>query len=178
MFHTLGWCMNQVAKSSWGTFCLVGRTWDSQTRRWWKDTWTNRTMGKKHRKPISLETSYNQTFAFFLSTSLFLLRRQPTPLCCGGSLAVSRRKPRPCRPRTRLWVWEVEEGKERCVCNPSLKQKMWVIFWRGFVMELSLYIHVYILIRKYSCDECEQILGWRMEILLALYGFDFFFKIK
>ena len=154
MFHTLGWCMNQVAKSSWGTFCLAGRTWDSQTGRRWKDTWTNRTMGKtKHRKPISLETSYNQTFASFLSTSLFLLRRQPTPLCCGGSLAVSCRKPRPCRPRTRLWVWEVEEGKERCVCNPSLKQKMWVIFedalwWNWVCMYMFIYLYVSTVVRS------------------------------
>lgn len=151
MLHTLGWCMNQVAKSIWGTVCLVDRIWDSRTHRRWKDTWTNRRKGKKHRKPISLGTSYNHSSASSLSTSLFLLlhrRRQPTPFCCGGSHAVSCRKPEPGWLRTRLWEWEVkEEGKERWVWrNPSHKEK-----WCGlFLFEESWWwIMVYIYTRIY-----------------------------
>lgn len=143
MLHTLGWCMNQAAKSTWGTVCLVDQIWDNQTRRLWMDKWRNRRKGKKHQKPTSLGTSYTHSFASYLSTPLFLLfRRQPTRFCCDdASHVVSCRKPGPGRLWTRLWLWEVEEeeGTERWIWNPSFKEKMWVSFlkrlcdWIGFI---------------------------------------------
>ena len=145
--YTLGWCKIQVAMSTWGTVCLVDRTWDSQTRRRWMDTITNHRKDKKHRRPIGLGTSYIHSSASSLSATT---SHRP-PCCCGGwcSREVCCRKPKPARVPTRLWLIEVEEKGERWSWNPSffIKQKSYVL---GFCEEacwwVQAFIHIFVYI--------------------------------